>query len=314
MSAHTRTRAFLFYMSVAVFFTTLPAILSYSLGFKFDARTLTFYRTGLIALKSQPEGADVYLDGKPLNDRTPVTINELSPGAYQVEVRLKGYYPWSAKINVASARVANFERITLFPLRPEIKQLNKEKLTAFYVDQGKDRIYYFDQERSEIYVSDVEGNNQEKVGDMCKLDAAPLQCKVSPARKKIAYYNQRQVGISYLYAENDRREREAPCMVEVRDDLLREVFWHSNDHYLILVTDKKIEARELRPDASPMVLVVLNRKDARVFYDAPTDTLYFQDAERAADGRMYDNVYALELKQKLFDLRSRNREKGNPDE
>lgn len=58
---------------------------------------------------------------------------------------------------------------------------------------------------------------------------------------------------------------------------------------------------ELRPDAKRIVLSKLNKKDADVFYDDDTDTLYFQDWEKAADGKIYDNLYKLELKRKFFD-------------
>ena len=103
-------RAVLFYLCVAVFFAGLPVILSFSLGYKFNPRTFKFTQTGIISLKTQPAAADVYLNGKPLDMKTPATINELLPGSYNVKVGLKGYYPWIYQANVEPRKVTRFEK------------------------------------------------------------------------------------------------------------------------------------------------------------------------------------------------------------
>jgi hypothetical protein len=47
-------------------------------------------------------------------------------------------------------------------------------------------------------------------------------------------------------------------------------------------------------------LVSLNRKDAPVFYDSDTDTLFFMDSEAPAEAGNYNNVYRLDLSNKFY--------------
>ncbi len=57
---------------------------------------------GKVEVTSQPEGADVYLDGVP-KGQTPVTIDGLSRGKHVVRVVKDGHKPW-AKVVTASAK------------------------------------------------------------------------------------------------------------------------------------------------------------------------------------------------------------------
>lgn len=295
-----RVRAVLFYVSIALFIAGLPFLLSNALGYKFDPQTFRFTKTGLLVLKTQPEGAEIYFNGRLLKEKTPTTINELFPGTYFLELRLQDHYPWSANVGITAGRVTSYEHIIFFPSRPDIKQLNKQTLSSFYVDRDKNAVYYFDNKAGLLYTSDLDGNDYEAVAETIPLNPLPLRYKLSPDRKKIAYFNQRQIGISFLRRREDDAAGEPPFVLEFSKIQIRDVFWHSNNSYLILVTSKDIEALELRSDAEPLVLLALNKRNPSVFYDDASDTLYFQDSERAADGKMYDNVYKLELKQNAF--------------
>jgi hypothetical protein len=57
---------------------------------------------------------------------------------------------------------------------------------------------------------------------------------------------------------------------------------------------------EARPNAQPLSLVNLNKRNSAVFYEGRNDILYFSDSQKAEDGKYYDNIYKLELKTKLF--------------
>lgn len=57
-------------------------------------------RAGILFLTSDPMGAEVYLNGSPLVDKTPVLLRDLDPGTYEVELVKEGYKPISAKLEV----------------------------------------------------------------------------------------------------------------------------------------------------------------------------------------------------------------------
>jgi len=143
MHREQKIRAFLFYLSLLIFFTCLPFILFFALEYKFNPRTFRFAKAGLVALKTQPQGAAIYFENKLLNEKTPATLNELLPGRYNLRLELENYYPWAGVVEVEAGKVTRLEKIILFALRPNIKELSKNKISSFWVDKEDIRIYYY---------------------------------------------------------------------------------------------------------------------------------------------------------------------------
>lgn len=305
-----RIRAILFYLSVVIFLIGLPFILSFALGYKFDRRTFKFTKTGLLVLKTQPSGASVYLDEKLLNVKTPATIAELLPGRYSLRLELEKHYPWFNEVNVDAGKVARLEKVILFPLRSNIKQLNRDRLSSFWVDEDRETIYYINPEDNSIYKSDLEGRDSEKIVDFLPLQPPAIKWKLSPDREKLLYFNAYQIGIVYLEPQNKISQGQ-PFVLNYSDDKIIDIFWHSDNYHLVLVSRKSIEALEAQPQTEPVLLVNLNKKNTSCFYDTRTDTLYFLDSQRAADGNFYDNLYKLELNAKTFLLQDLIKLKSN---
>lgn len=290
-----RIRAFLFYLSVIIFLTGLPLLLSSALSYKFNPHTLKFSKASLIAIKTQPQGASVYLNDKLLNEKSPTTINELLPGRYRVLLELDSYYPWAQDVNVEAGKVLRLEKIILFPLRPDIKQLNKERISSFWFDKEKAKMYYLNEEEKIIYKSDLEGDNFEAVGVLPEKFLQPTECKVSPDREKLLCLNQHQIAMVYLGPQDNSGNIPAPFVLEYAEQKIIDAFWHSDSFHIILVTSRNIEALEAKLDSKAVILANLNKKNTSLYYDQDKDTLYFLDSEKALDGKFYDNVYKLEL-------------------
>lgn len=289
-----KIRAGLFYLSVCVFFVGLPFILSIALGYKFDSSKLKFTKTGLIVIKTQPAGAAVYFNDKVLNEKTPVTINELLPGKYNIRIELASYYPWTEQIEVEAGRVSRFDKIILFPLRANVKQLNDERLSHFLVDEDEKKIYYVNQEEGSIYSTDFEGERHQIAGPF--LPISPLaRLKISPDKKKMLYFNKRQIGISPLKPYQERYPVDLPFIINYAGGPVVDVFWHSDSFHLIVVSDSKIEAMEAKPGSPAVELAELNRRTASVFYDLNSNSLFFIDYQKAEDGNFYNNLYKLDL-------------------
>lgn len=295
-----RIRAFLFYLSVLIFLAGLPFILSFSLGYKFDHRKFKFTKTGIIVLKTQPPGADVYFNDTLLGEKTPATINEVMPGEYRVRIEYKDYYPWEAGVVVEPRKVSRLDKIILFPLRPDIKQLNKNRFSSFWIDQKNKVIYYINQEDSSIYKSDTSGQHFEIIGVLPELRPPSLEFKLSNDRGKLVYFNKHQIAVSILNAPESQDFPDPYQVLDYPEDVITNLFWHSDDYHLIIVTQKKILAMEAKPGALPVTLVNLNKKNIPASYDADTDTLYFIDYQKAGDGNFYNNLYKLEINTKAF--------------
>ncbi|MDD5347516.1 MAG: PEGA domain-containing protein [Candidatus Omnitrophica bacterium] len=298
MAREQKVRTVLFYVSVLIFFAGLPVILSSALGYRFDRRNFTFTKTGLISIKTTPGGARVYLNERPVSEKTPCTIPELMPGTYRIETALDGYYPYASDVQVSANKVTKLEKIILFPLRPEVDQLNKERLAAYWIDQTRGLIFYADPETNTVYKADLWNERFERFTAYMPLKVPPKRWEVSPDRKKLMYFNSRQIGIAEVRPP-ESWSGPAQFVLDYPGGAIQEVFWHSDSYYLVVVSDRRIDMLEAKPGALPFTVVALRRRQSSPQYDVRSDVLYFVDIEKGEDGKPYDNLYRLELRPKL---------------
>ncbi|AEJ62128.1 PEGA domain protein [Spirochaeta thermophila DSM 6578] len=83
-----------------------------------------------LVVKSIPEGAMVYIDGT-FSGKTPLTLEGLSLGTHQVEIRAPGYKPYAGKVRLAEGQQAVIERELVAEVQVEdllrIGKLPREK-------------------------------------------------------------------------------------------------------------------------------------------------------------------------------------------
>jgi PEGA domain len=295
-----RTRSLLFYLSVLLFFTGLPFIIAFSLGYKFNARTLKFSKTGLIYVKTQPEGAKIYLNGKKMAARSPASIYELVPGVYRIVLELEQHYSWKAEVDVEAGKALRLDKVILFPLRPDLQQLNQERFSSFRLDTEKKAVYYLDQENKVVYMSNLDGSNFEDAASLPDKFGQIIGWDISADKKKIFIFSYHQISVIFFDAQLDRDYSDSPILLDYPQEKIINVFWHSDSYHLVVLTNKYVGVIESRPRALPINLVKLNKEDAAAFYDTNQDALYFSDSQRNPNGSFYNNLYKLELNTKLF--------------
>jgi hypothetical protein len=299
MFSEQRIRGALFYLSVIAFFAGLPSILSFALGYKFNPRTFKFTQTGLISIKTYPQGAHIYLDSKLLEERTPASIQELLPGFYNIRLELAEHYSWVTQVNVEPRKVVRLEQVILFPVRPNIKQINQGAIVSFYVDKERGKIYYLNQSENAFFVSDMEGEKFERLNNVPEDFSYPLkELKISPDKEKMVFFNNHQICVVYLNPEKSLLYGQAPLVLNYPNQRIAHLFWHSDSYHLLVITDKNIAIIESSAKINPINLVNLNKMASGFFYDIDKDMLYFRDLQRAADGLTYENVYKLEINNK----------------
>ncbi|OGF77685.1 hypothetical protein A2W54_02870 [Candidatus Giovannonibacteria bacterium RIFCSPHIGHO2_02_43_13] len=118
----------LFWISIAVFFLLVGAVLIYSLGYRLG-NGFVFEKTGGIFIKSSQVGAEIYVDGKPKKTTSYLSggalIKNITPGIHEVTVKLEGFWEWKKKLEVVSEEV-NSKDILLVPMNPEGKILGEK--------------------------------------------------------------------------------------------------------------------------------------------------------------------------------------------
>ncbi|MDD5097080.1 MAG: PEGA domain-containing protein [Candidatus Omnitrophica bacterium] len=305
MHTFQRIRGFLFYISVFLFIAGLPFILSFALGYKFNLRNFKFVKTGLIYIKTQPEGAKVYLNNKMIAQRTPVSIQELIPGPYKVILELAQHYSWKGEISVEEGKVSRMDKIILFPLKPNLEQLNQEKFSSFRLDAQKEAVYYLDPEERVVYKSDLDGGNFKDIASIPVNLADIKGWDVALDRSKLFMFSNQQIIVISFDAKNSYVYSDSPVIIDYSREKIIQVFWHSDSYHLVVVTNKHVAVIEARAAAEPINLVGLEKEIKLSFYDEKRDTLYFSDIQKnMISGDLGSNLYRLELNTDLFVLES----------
>lgn len=296
-------RAVAFYFSVILYFTLLPIVLSYSLGYKIDFRALKIYKTGIIYIKSTPAGAEIYLNDRRHNDLTPAQIEELKPGTYKIEVRQKGFYAWENDVTVRPNMVTKADRIILFPIIQQAKLISDREISDFAISE-KNYIYFMD--KAGLFKSNMDGTALKRLSLYSNWPGDITARKFSIDGSKFLYFNQRTVWLVSLNAVKAMAQVGEYAEVEeivTADEPILDVFWYSGSGYIIVVTERYINVVELRGGArrNAAALYKFNSKPQRLYYDSINDSLYFIDRGKGPDSRLGNYLYRLDLRQTFFD-------------
>lgn len=105
-------RLFVTLVTTVILVAATSGVIFYARGFQFNQEKKTLESTGILAVKSEPDGASVFINGKLLT-ATNQTLN-FTPGNYEVKIQKEGFHSWQKKYILKNEVV--FEAYpTLFP-------------------------------------------------------------------------------------------------------------------------------------------------------------------------------------------------------
>ncbi|GMR18881.1 MAG: hypothetical protein BMS9Abin34_003 [Patescibacteria group bacterium] len=108
---------------LALLILITAAIVLYAQGFRLDLGRGGYTKTGMILVKSVPDGARVLLDGK-LAAATDSTIPSLTEGTYRIKIEKEGYVPWEKDVEVKAELVTGVTAL-LPPLSPSLTAITQ---------------------------------------------------------------------------------------------------------------------------------------------------------------------------------------------
>lgn len=109
-----------------------PAVVFYTSGYRWNPKKNTIERNGTLIVDTVPSGATVKLNGKNIAETTPVTLQNMAPGSYKIELELKNHHPWSKTLWVEPERVTFASDIYLWPVVNEPEYLGYEDSTGLF--------------------------------------------------------------------------------------------------------------------------------------------------------------------------------------
>lgn len=288
-----------FIVSLALFFTLLPILLSYALGYHIDYREFKIYKTGIISLYSQPSGAVVYMNGHLLGNLTPTRVEELRPGAYSIEVRKDGYYPWRKELMVRPNMVTKAEDIILFPLSQEISKVINKDLSGFTIS---DNNYIYCMTSSGFFRANMDGTGLARMSPYSDWPNDVKDIIFSPDGNKLLYYNDRYIWVVFLRTLKPDEPAKIDEIVKSEAPITH-VYWYSQSNHIVFVAGKDINVVELSTEGArnTVSLYRFDTEPKNLFYDHGNDSLYFTDTGRIPGQKERRNLYKLDLRERFFD-------------
>ena len=137
-----KTRYFILATGFIFFLIAAPLIILYVKGVNFDFDSKSFIQTGILAVRSNPTDAAIFLDGQQKRQRQG-DLTFLLPGSYTVNLKKTGYQDWTKTLAVEAGQVTwtspSFGNIYLFLQNPPVQNLAGGVLD-FY-NQDKNFVY-----------------------------------------------------------------------------------------------------------------------------------------------------------------------------
>ena len=100
-------------------------------------------KTGMLAIRSVPDAATVYIDGKRIT-ATDTTISSLKPGNHKLEVKKDGYEVWKKDINIYPEVVTDITAVLILQ-SPKLESLTSSNVNAFGISTNGNKIAYLTQ-------------------------------------------------------------------------------------------------------------------------------------------------------------------------
>ena len=94
----TKIRILVFLLTIIVVGTVGYVVSLYARGYRFDTKTFSFTPNGILVIKSEPDAAQVFIDGDFVS-ATNATL-PLAPGVYDVSLHKEGYLSWHKTLTI----------------------------------------------------------------------------------------------------------------------------------------------------------------------------------------------------------------------
>ncbi len=107
-------RRVLLWVFVVAFLVLAPAVVFYTAGYRWNPKKGIIERNGTLIFQTQPTGATITLNGETVDDRTPVTLQNVAPGTYQIRLTRDGYTSWEKTLDVRAERVTFVNNVQLW--------------------------------------------------------------------------------------------------------------------------------------------------------------------------------------------------------
>lgn len=107
-------RQILPWLFALLFLITAPLLIFYTSGYRYNVKKGLIERNGTLIVDSTPAGADIFIDDQNIQERTPITLQNIVPGWHTVRVQRSRYSSWQETVLIRPERVTFANSIWLW--------------------------------------------------------------------------------------------------------------------------------------------------------------------------------------------------------
>lgn len=108
-------RRIIYIIFIIIFLIAAPTIILYTSGYRYNFQKARVQKTGIMMLSSVPRGAEIWLNGKKVDKKTtPVRLEYILPGDYEIQFKKSGYHDWQKKLPVYENSTTFAEKVVLW--------------------------------------------------------------------------------------------------------------------------------------------------------------------------------------------------------
>ncbi|MFC1652073.1 PEGA domain-containing protein, partial [Patescibacteria group bacterium] len=144
-----RTRRKIYFASFLLFAVFAVVLILIAQGYHLNLKEGKIYQAGIIVVNSNPDGAEIYVNGQKRSEKTPVTLKDIPAGDHTISLKKENYHSIEKHITVNTEDVnREFESIELFFTEPALNQITSKNTENFWLSDDQKKIVYFTSEES----------------------------------------------------------------------------------------------------------------------------------------------------------------------
>lgn len=114
-------RKLYFILITSITLIAIPLLLLYSAGYRWDFGKNKVIKTGSLSASVLPKDAKLYINGDLRAGSSPILINNLIPGEYEISYQKDGYATWKKRLFINSRQTTFANNIILFKNNQPVK-------------------------------------------------------------------------------------------------------------------------------------------------------------------------------------------------
>ncbi len=194
-------RRVVYVIFVIIFLVGAPLVILYTQGYRYNFQRNRVQKTGILIISSLPKKADIYLNGKIVDDQqAPARLEKILPADYDITLSKEGYHDWQKRLAVYENSTTFAEDVILWKDSIPL-QLDTKNTIDWKISPDRQKISLIDAEQK-ISVFSIDGEKFIDVKNQPTL-TAPAIIGWSNTSKKIIIRDSVSAGNNYYLINVD---------------------------------------------------------------------------------------------------------------